>query len=142
VHNGEQFLWKMNGEGQVMWSFEGGAPSWGLWADGDHVAFVRTHGSNILAHSLRVFVKVHDAEGDYLYGGATVEGGKQDFLRVFPTAMGHDDEYGFAVAGFGDPSGPGGYDIFVERYEFVPGPASVGLLVLGGLGLSRHRRRR
>lgn len=86
--------------------------------------------------------RVNDVEvdglGNYVWSEAEISG----FMRLFPRALAYDDEYGFAVAGYADDfSGVGGYNIFVERYEFVPEPGTLGLLALGGFALL-HRGRR
>jgi hypothetical protein len=140
THGSKGFLWKLDGTGDELWGYEADdASEWGLWANEDSVALIGV-GGGIVQGYLRVNVKVYGSDGSYLYGGMTLEGGDQDFLRIFPKALAQDDEYGFAVAGFGDPSGPGGYDIFVERYGFIPEPATLALLGLGGLALLRSRR--
>jgi len=121
------FLWKLDGDGNSLWTNAAEPRGWGLCAFGDEVA-------RLEQRSGQVQITVTDALGNTSWGGAE----PVDFLRVWPRALAYDDIYGFAVSGYAD-SVDGAYDIFVQRYEFVPEPTSFGLVVFGSLALLRRR---
>ena len=136
THNQAQgFLWKMDGQGNRLWMNAATPGGWGLYGDADGVARLAATGSP--GSKMYVYITQTDALGNSVWDKAELSG----FMRLFPRALAYDDEYGFAAAGYAeDFSGVGGYNIFVERYELVPEPAVLGVLVLGGMALLRRRR--
>ncbi|MFW6061518.1 MAG: SBBP repeat-containing protein [Planctomycetota bacterium] len=133
---GGTFLWKLNGQGERLWGeiLDGAMEGWGLYGDADGAVMLGRSGMS----PANIELIGYDAAGNPAWTSSTDSG----FFQIFGRDLAFHEEHGYVTAGYTRGTGPNGWgrDLFVERYEIVPEPATLSLLLISLPPLAFRRR--
>ena len=143
----DAFLSKYDTSGSLLWTRQLGTSSsdasWGVATDTAGNVFINgstdgdLYGSN--AGGGDAFLSKYDTLGNLLWTHQIGTSSNDDSRGVAVDAVGNVFISGFTYGSLGGQPSAGNYDAFVVKYN-VPEPATLGLLLVGGLALIRRRR--